>query len=160
LPVLRAPAAVFDSTSVAVTELLSTSATTMSVEVQRRVFRIGFRCAEVGRRGGVVDGSAGEALLPVTVSTPSLTLVATVKLPLKFRAGLNVTAARAALTSDTDPLAVQVPVPALKVEVTVPKVPVLRAPAAVLDSTRVAVTVLLSTSATRMSVRFSGVSSV
>ena len=46
-------------------------------------------------------------------ATPSLTLVAIVKLPLKFAAGVNVTPASSALTSASAPEAVQTPVPAL-----------------------------------------------
>ena len=54
------------------------------------------------------------ALLPVIAgATPSLTLVAIVKLPLKFGAGVKVTPASSALTSAIAPEAVQTPVPAL-----------------------------------------------
>ena len=54
------------------------------------------------------------ALLPVMAgATPSLTLVAIVKLPLKFAAGVNVSPASSALTSAIAPAAVQTPVPAL-----------------------------------------------
>ena len=54
------------------------------------------------------------ALVPVMAgATPSLTLVATVKLPLKFAAGENVKPASRALTSAIAPEAVQMPLPAL-----------------------------------------------
>ena len=46
-------------------------------------------------------------------AAPSLTLVAIVKLPLKFEAGENVTPASSALTSAIAPEAVHTPVPAL-----------------------------------------------
>ena len=100
------------------------------------------------------------ALVPVTERAPSLTLVAIVKLLLKFNAGANVTPANKMLTSATAPEAVQTPVPATYVEVTAPEVPVLSVPAAVLESVNVAVTVAESTSVTTMSVRFNTVSSV
>ena len=52
--------------------------------------------------------------VPVTAAaTPSLTLVAIVKLLLKFAAGVNVNAASNVLTSAMAPLADQTPVPAL-----------------------------------------------
>ena len=52
--------------------------------------------------------------VPVTAAaTPSLTLVAMVKLLLKFAAGVNVNAASNVLTSAMAPLADQTPVPAL-----------------------------------------------
>ena len=54
------------------------------------------------------------ALVPVMAgATPSLTLVAIEKLPLKFAAGVNVTPASSALTSAIAPEAVQTPVPAM-----------------------------------------------
>ena len=54
------------------------------------------------------------ALTPVTASaTPSLMLVAIVKLLLKFKAGVKVTPASNAFTSARAPLAVHTPVPAL-----------------------------------------------
>ena len=53
-------------------------------------------------------------LLPViAAATPSLTLVAIVKLLLKFAAGVKVTPASKVLTSAIAPLAVHTPVPAL-----------------------------------------------
>ena len=55
-----------------------------------------------------------KALLPVTaVFTPSLTLVAMVKLLLKFSAGVNVSAASKVFTSALAPVAVHTPVPLL-----------------------------------------------
>ena len=54
------------------------------------------------------------ALVPVMAgATPSLTLVAIEKLPLKFAVGVNVTPASSALTSAIAPEAVQTPVPAM-----------------------------------------------
>jgi hypothetical protein len=82
------------------------------------------------------------------------------KLPLELLPGLNVTAASSALTLPVAPLAVQTPVAALKLDVTAPDVPVESAPAAGLDSVRVAVTVALSMSVATISVRLCGVSSV
>ena len=53
-------------------------------------------------------------LLPVRAgAVPSLTLVAMVKLPLKFAAGVNVTPASRALTFATAPLAAHTPVAGL-----------------------------------------------
>ena len=52
------------------------------------------------------------ALLPLTLRLPSLTLVAIVKLALKFSVGVKVNPASSALTSARAPLAVQTPVPA------------------------------------------------
>ena len=54
------------------------------------------------------------ALLPVIgAATPSLTLVAMVKVLLKLAAGVKVSPASRVLTSAIAPLAVQTPVPAL-----------------------------------------------
>ena len=54
------------------------------------------------------------ALLPVSgAATPSLTLVAMVKLLLKSAAGVKVSPASRVLTSAIAPLAVHTPVPAL-----------------------------------------------
>ena len=54
------------------------------------------------------------ALLPSTAgATPSLTLVAIVKLALKLRLGVKVTPASRVFTSAVAPLAVHTPVPAL-----------------------------------------------
>ena len=53
------------------------------------------------------------ALLPLTDRLPSLTLVAIVKLLLKFSVGVKVSPASSVLTSAIAPLAVQTPVPAL-----------------------------------------------
>ncbi len=101
------------------------------------------------------------ALLPVTgAATPSLTLVAMVKLPLKLTVGVKVSPASKVFTSAMVPDAVHTPVPALYVEVTAPDVPVFRLPAAALDKVSVTVTLALSTSLTTISVRLSGVSSV
>ena len=98
-------------------------------------------------------------LTPVIAgATPSLTLVAMVKLLLKFSAGVKVTPASKALTSAIAPLAVHTP-PA-NVEVTAPEVPVFKLPAATFERVRVAVMVALSTSLATMSIRFSAVSSV
>ena len=99
-------------------------------------------------------------LVPDADRLPSLTLVATVKLPLKFKAGVNVNAASKVLTSATAPLAVQTPVPAFQVEVTAPDVPLFKLPAVAFDSVNVAVTVALSMSLMTISVRFRAVSSV
>ena len=99
-------------------------------------------------------------LVPVTERAPSLTLVAIVKLLLKFNAGVKVTPISKVLTLATAPEAVQIPVPATYVEVTAPDVAVLSKPAAVLDSVNVTVTLAESTSVTTMSVRFNTVSSV
>src|ERR1043166_4324733 len=101
------------------------------------------------------------ALVPVTAgATPSLTLVAIVKLLLKFEAGVNVRPASKTLTSARAPLAVQTPVPETYVDVTEPEVPVFKLPAAGLDRVNVAVTLALSASLITMSIRLSGVSSV
>ena len=101
------------------------------------------------------------AFVPVTAAaTPSLTLVAMLKLLLKLAVGAKVRPASKTFTSAMAPLAVHTPVPATYVEVTVPEVVVFKLPAAVLDSVRVTVTLALSTSLTTMSARFSGVSSV
>src|SRR5262245_17799497 len=100
-------------------------------------------------------------LVPVTAgATPSLTLVAIVKLPLKSWVGVQVSPASNALTFATGPLAVHTPVPTTYVDVTEPDVPVFKLPAAGLDNVSVTVTVGLSTSLTTISVRFSAVSSV
>ena len=99
------------------------------------------------------------ALTPVIAgATPSLTLVAMVKLLLKFWVGVKVTPASRVLTSAIAPVALHTP--AANVEVTVPDVPVFKLPAATFDRVRVAVTLALSTSLATMSVRFSAVSSV
>src|SRR5688572_23965907 len=97
-------------------------------------------------------------LLPVADWLPSLTLVAIVKLVLYSGAGVKMTPASNVFTSAMGPEAVHTPL--TKVEVTLPDVPVLRLPAAVVDSVNVAVTLALSASDATMSVRFSGVSSV
>ena len=69
------------------------------------------------------------ALTPVIgAATPSLTLVAIVKLLLKLAAGVNVRPASSVLTSAMAPLAVQTPMPALYVEVTAPEVAVFKLP--------------------------------
>src|SRR5262245_20846004 len=95
-----------------------------------------------------------KALVPVNgVATPSLTLVAIEKSPLKFAAGLKVNPASSALTSPTAPEAVQTP--ATSDDVTEPKEPELNVPAAGFDSVSVTVT-LLSTSVTTMLARLSG----
>ena len=99
-------------------------------------------------------------LLPVTVFTPSDTLVAIVKLPLALAAGVKVKPANNAFTSAVAPLALHTPVLALYVEVTLPDVAVLSAPAATLDKVRVAVWVVLSLSVITISTRFNATSSV
>ena len=71
----------------------------------------------------------------------------------------NVTPASSTLTSTSAPLAVQTPVPALKVDVTAPEAR-WTGSAAAFDSVKVAVTFALSTSLMTISVRLSGVSSV
>ena len=71
----------------------------------------------------------------VGVEVPSLKLVAMVKVALKLEAGVKATAASAALRSANVPLAVHVPVPAVKLDVTEPNVPVVSAPAAGFDRT-------------------------
>ena len=64
--------------------------------------------------GASLTGVPVIALLPVTgAATPSLTLVAMVKLLLKSAVGVKVSAASSALTSAVAPLAVHTPVPAL-----------------------------------------------
>src|SRR5438105_11458469 len=104
------------------------------------------------RIGSAAAGAYSLALpvaLPISViagATPSLTLVAIVKLLLKFRAGLKVTPASKALTSAMAPLALHTPVPGLEVEVTAPEVAVDRVRAAPLDRVRVAVMLAQSTS--------------
>src|SRR5438128_2696094 len=84
--------------------------------------------ATVEPTGVLVASRTGASLtaMPVTdldpviaAATPSLTLVAIVKLPLKFAAGLKVTPASSALTSAIAPDAVHTP--ALKVDVTAPE---------------------------------------
>ena len=78
------------------------------------------------------------ALTPVAGGArPSLTLVAMVKLLLKLVAGKNVKPASNVLRSVIAPEAVHTPVPGVKVEVTVPEVPVLKLPAAVFDKVKV-----------------------
>ena len=64
--------------------------------------------------GGSLTGVPVMALLPVMgAATPSLTLVAMVKLLLKLSAGVKLTPASKVLTSASAPLAVHTPVPAL-----------------------------------------------
>ena len=53
------------------------------------------------------------AFVPETLSAPSLTLVATLKLPLKLSEGVNVNPASSAFTLPVAPRAVHTPVPAL-----------------------------------------------
>src|SRR5438128_506373 len=102
---------------------------------------------------------AGMDLTPVIAgATPSLTLVAMVKLLLKFRAGLKVTPASKVLTSAIAPLALHTPVPALFVDVTAPAVIYTISLHDALPIFRVAVMLALSTSLATMLIRLSAVS--
>src|SRR5437016_5937988 len=110
--------------------------------------------------GASFTGVTVIALLPETERRPSLTFVAIAKLALEFEAGVNVTPASSVLMCAVGPDALQVPVPALYVEVTGPEVAVRRLPAHGFDSVRVAVRVGLSISDATMSTRSSATSSV
>ena len=110
VPVFKLPAAVFDNVSVAVMFALSMSVTTMSVRLSA-VFSVYVSAALTF----VAVGASFTAvpvivLLPVTgAATPSLTLVAIVKLLLKFAAGVNVSPASNVFTFARAPLALHTP---------------------------------------------------
>src|SRR5258706_300036 len=70
----------------------------------------------------------------VAASVPSVTVVAIVKLALKFVTGVKMTPASSVFTSAIAPLAVHTPVPATYVDVTAFDVPVDSEPAAGFDS--------------------------
>src|SRR6185503_20849688 len=100
------PAAGFDKVKVAVTLALSTSLTTISIRfngVSSVYVSAALRFVAVGAS---LTGVPVTALLPVTLSAPSLTLVAIVKLPLKLAAGVKVRPARSVFTLASAPLAV------------------------------------------------------
>src|SRR5438094_10272856 len=90
---------------------------------------------------GTVFGVQTCALLTSVIAgaTPSLTLVAMVKLLLKFRAGLKVTPASKALTSAMAPLRSEERRVGKEGGVTAPEVEVVRLPAVACDRSRVAV---------------------
>ena len=107
---LKLPAAAFDSVTVAVTFALSTSLTTMSIRfsaVSSVYVSAALRFVAVGASFTAVPVIV---LLPVTAAaTPSLTLVAIVKLALKLSAGVKVSPASNVLTSAIAPLALHTP---------------------------------------------------
>ena len=83
-----------------------------------------------------------------------------VKSPLNSALGVKLTPVNKVFTSSVAPLAVQTPVPALYVEVTLPLVAVDKLPAAALESVKVTVKFALSISLATISAKFSSVSSV
>ena len=115
--------------------------------------------------GAIIVSFVGDVLMPVIgllpvmgAATPSLTAVLMLKALSKSGAGVKVKAANKVLMSAQAPLAVHTP--AAKLDVTAPDVPVFKLPAAAFDRVSVAVRLAWSRSATTISVRFSGVSSV
>src|SRR5438477_525583 len=112
--VVRLPAATFDRVRVAVMLALSTSLATMSIRLSVVSSVYVSSALRVVAVGALLTLSLHDAL-PILIAgaTPSLTLVAMVKLLLKFRAGLKVTPASKVLTSAIAPLALHTPVPAL-----------------------------------------------
>src|SRR5438477_196586 len=101
------------------------------------------------------------ALTPVIAgATPSLTLVAMVKLLLKFRAGLKVTPASKALTRSEEHTSELQSHVKLVGGLLPDKKTVVRLPAATFDRVRVAVMLALCTSLATMSIRLCAVSSV
>ena len=145
VPVLSVPAKGSLSVSVAVTvSPVSTSTTTMSssatAEPPCAAALVWVRFVAVGAS---FAGVTSRVMTPSAGPTPSASRmrVAIVTSRSQLASGVKAVAARAELTLATDPLTVQTPVPALKVEVADPYVPTERLPAAGLLSVRVAVIV-------------------